>query len=183
MQHIFIVEVKMDIQSVIATNPNINIIESYVFRPSNEIASAVKIGWCEEVPFSINHGMGATTQVVKEYHHRDMTYIYDLDSDGQRAVRRLAQKEDTTVRGLYTIAFIEETIPTHRFPSTRDIAHAEVVKRRSYRINNRMHFIHDEDEAGFHYYYFRYQHSDNVDIRKMQADFDRSFRCIRSQFR
>jgi hypothetical protein len=170
----------MNIQTLIAENPQVNIIESYLCPDARD---CLRVGWDRNVPFTINHGTGATTQVVKEYHHRDMTYVYDLDSDGQRAVRRLAQKDDKTTRAIYTVAFIEECIPAHRFPSTKDIAHTEVIQRRLYRLNNRMHFVHDEDESGLHYYYFRYQHADNVDVKKMQSDFDRAFRCVRSQFR
>lgn len=174
----------MDIQATISATSNVNVIESYICpEPAATDASCVKVGWGREVPFTINHGTGATAQNLKEYHHRDMTYIYDLDTDGQRTIRRLVQKEDFGTRYVYTVGLVEENLPTHRFPSTRDISHTEVVKRLLYRINNRMHFIHDEDESGVHYYYFRYQHADNVDVRKMQADFDRSFRCIRSQFR
>lgn len=177
----------MNIQYITASQSSINIIETYICPEStaNLGSDPVLVGWDRDIPFTINHSTTPTFQTVKEYHHRDMTYIYDLENDGQRVVRRLAQKEDTAGgNNVYTVAYTEEVLPTHRFPSTRDIAHSEITKRKSYRINNRLHFIHDEDEDGrLHYYYFRYQHADNVDVRKMQHDFDRTFRCIQMQFR
>lgn len=176
---------KMDIATLVNYSTDVNVVEAYVC-PSAVSADndRIKIGWDTEVSFTINHNTAPTVQMIKEYHHRDITYVYDLDNDGQRAMRRVVQKEDFNTRNTYTIAICEDVIPSHRFPSTQDIAHSEVIQRSSYRINNRMFFIHDVEVAsGTHYYYFRYSHSNNVDTKKMQTDFDRSFRCIRSQFR
>jgi hypothetical protein len=122
-----------------------------------------------------------TTQLLKEYHYRDMIYIYDLESDNQRIVRRLAQESMCSLtQRIYALSFIEEVLPPHRFPSTRDITHTETLKRMSYRINNRVQFIHDIDETKqIHYYYFRYMHSDNVDMRKIESDIQRAFTHVR----
>lgn len=174
----------MNIHHII-NDSRINLIELYIC-PEEVRADDHKIcvGRSTAVSLNMRSSIPYSVQNLKIYHYRDLTYIYDLDNDGQRTIRKLAQKEDFTCgRNIYCVASIEEVIPTHRFPSTQDITHTEVIKRKSYRLNNRMYFIHDEDDTGMHYYYFRYQHSDNVDIRKMQADFDRAFKQIRSQFR
>lgn len=122
-------------------------------------------------------GLGnGSKQELKEYYHNDMTYVYDLSNDGQRVYRKLAQQEYSH-KNVYAVSYIEEVIPTHRFPCTNEITHETSIHRTTYRINNRTFFIHDQ-EGDLHYYYIRYQHSQNVDIRKMQADMDKTFTIL-----
>lgn len=157
-----------------------NIVEVYVCPPN---ADAAMVGWKHALTVRMPSAQGGTTQDIKNYHHRDMTYSYDLENGAQRVVRKLAQACHRAGE-LYAVAFNEEVIPIHRFPSTRDMSHVEVVRRTSWRINNRMYIIDDlEVDTGIHYHYIRYQHSDNVDARKMQSDFERALRQIRQPSR
>jgi hypothetical protein len=149
---------------------NTNVVEIYIC-PTTVVFDGkftVQVGWHE--PIVLGTGIGSpTVQEIKEYYHRDLVYTYDIANDGQRAFRRLVQNE----RASGNMCFMEETIPSHRFPCTKDIAHETTIVRRSYRVNNRMFFIHDRDPEQNNYYYLRYQHSDNVDIKKMNLDFQK----------
>jgi hypothetical protein len=131
----------------------------------------VHVAWSAEQKLGNGLGKGST-QELKEYYHSDMVYVYDHANDGQKVLRRLARHE-VSYQNMYAISFMEEVLPSHRFPCTKDIMHEEDVTRTMFRINNRMYFVHDVDTKGHHYYYVRYQHSDNVDIKKMQSDLDR----------
>jgi len=155
---------------------NTNVVEVYLCPHDVHDKSNIKVGWKQPLGISTMFGNGVK-QELKEYHHRDMTYVYDLANDGQRAMRRLGQK-DVCNGNMYAISFMEETIPTHRFPSTKEIVHEEVIVRTSFRINNRMHVVHDNIE-NVHHYFIRYQHSDNVDIKKMVHDFNRALGMLR----
>lgn len=162
----------------LASKHDTNLVEIYLLPPGVQASAddhVVDVAWTR--PFAGPLFGNGTTQNMKNYHHRDMTYTYDLGNDGQRAVRKLAQHE-AFERRLYAIAFMEETVPPHRFPSTRDMTFVEELKRSCYRINNRLFFVHDEDTEGRHYYYFRYQHAENVDLQKVQADLDRAVRKV-----
>lgn len=169
-----------DLEATIGASPDANMVEIYVLPPGAACDSnVVNVGWTKTIHTPFENG---TTQNLKNYHHRDMTYTYDLSNDGQRAIRKLAQHEAfaslSRDRGLYAIAFMEDTVPPHRFPSTRDVTFTEELKRTCYRINNRLFFVHDEELNKYHYYYFRYQHAENVDLRKMQADLDRALKKV-----
>jgi hypothetical protein len=175
----------IDLETIIGSNANL--VDIYVLPPGIKASAdenVVEVGWRRALSTAESAFGNSTVQNIKNYHHRDMTYTYDLGNDGQRAVRKLAQREMFAARArgttpYYAIAFIEETVPPHRFPSTRDITFVEELKRSSYRVNNRLFFVHDEDQEGYHYYYFRYQHSENVDFRKIQGDLDRSMRKLK----
>lgn len=99
----------------------------------------------------------------------DITYSYDLPTDNQRATRKI-WKTDRTHPHLYGIGFQEEVLPCHRFPSTKDIATAQTVERKQYRINNRTHWIVEKTKDQPAILYMSYYHSPNVDLDKMERD-------------
>lgn len=137
----------------------------------------VSVGWA--ATNNIGRGLGnASVQTFKEYHNKDLTYTYDLSNDCQRVSRKLAQSEHST-NNVYAISFIEETLPSHRYPCTTDVMCDVKITRTVWRINNRMQFIHDMDDNKNNYYYIRYYHSPNVDLRKMQQDFDKTWSYLK----
>jgi len=107
------------------------------------------------------------------YYHRDMCYIFDTKNDAQRGYRKILQNE-MCYRNFYVVAFQEETIPSHRFPSTQDISCCTRVLRYTHRINNRMSWIYEKNEDGNWTTYLRYNHAPNVEMDTMQKDLERT---------
>ena len=92
-------------------------------------------------------------QILTEFHHRDMLYVYDLANDNQRAYRRVLWDHTflptrTTPRGAIgpsvVLTWEEDTLPHHRFPCTTDVAHRIEFKRWTAKINNRLSYVIDE---------------------------------------
>jgi hypothetical protein len=176
----------MDVTRIIGSQGSINanVFEFYLYPGATDGSDGVVSVMWKKIIHPMKFGT-STTQYVKEYHYRDMVYIYDLDSDNQRVVRRLAQESLVSPRAsLCALSYLEEVLPSHRFPSTLDMTHIDTFKRTTYRINNRVQFIHDADETKqIHYYYFRYMHSENVDMHKIDADIQRAFTYVRQLLR
>lgn len=158
-----------------------NVVEIYLL-PSSQCdsdANVIDISWKTQLNLRgsfMTNGNNGTVQYTRNYYHRDMCYSYDLENDGQKVMRKLAKKEmnvKTSRNGIYAVVFQEESLPPHRFPTTKDITYTEEIKHTTYRINNRLFLYHDEEDD-FHTYYIRYQHSENVDFHKMQSDLDRA---------
>ena len=169
----------IDLESIIGGSGGSggNVVEIYLLpSPQTDTsANVVDISWKKPLSLRAPFLQNGTVQHVRNYYHRDMCYSYDLENDGQKILRKLAKKEVNSEgrRGIYAVVFHEETLPTHRFPATKDITYTEEIKHTSFRINNRMFLYHDEEDD-FHTYYIRYQHSENVDFRKMQSDLDKT---------
>jgi len=107
------------------------------------------------------------------YHHRDLCYVFDVGNDAQRSFRKRINKE-LFYKNFYVIALQEENIPSHHFPSTQDISATQRIIKHVQRINNRMTWIYEKEEAGGYVSYIRYQHAPNVDIETMQKDLERT---------
>lgn len=108
-----------------------------------------------------------------QYYHRDMCYIFDVNSDAQRSFRRILQ-EDQCYRNFYVAAFHEEQVPSHRFPSTQDI-HATVrLVRYTQKIHARLSWIYEQHEKGGWVSYLRYQHAPQVDMDTIQKELERT---------
>lgn len=108
-----------------------------------------------------------------QYYHRDLCYVFDVNNDAQKSFRRTLKKE-MFYRNLYITAFQEETIPSHRFPSTQDVSAMVKITRYTQKINNRMFWIYEKDETENWTSYIRYQHASNVEMTKMQQDLERT---------
>lgn len=167
---------KMNLDNILTES--CNYVEIYICPDNVRDTNEIDVG--HKSPLQLGSGLGnGTKQELREYHHRDMAYIYDLENDAQRVVRKLAQS--MSVQGnMFAISFIEEVLSSHRFPCTNNIAHITKITRTTYRINNRMFLVHDKDETS-NYYYIRYHHSGNVDTLKMQQDLDRAIGHLKKQ--
>lgn len=110
-----------------------------------------------------------------QYYHRDMCYVFDVANDAQRCIRRTLTR-DAFYKNLYIVAMHEESVPSHRFPSTQDISATVKITRYTQKINNRMVWIYEksEDEDGSWVSYVRYQHAPNVEMNKMQDDLEKT---------
>lgn len=168
----------INLEHIVSEYADANAVEIYILPPSRNGADGrvIDVSWKKPLTLRGPFACG-TVQYVRNYYHRDMCYSYDLENDGQKVTRKLAKKDVRAAGGLYAIVFQEEMLPPHRFPATKDITYVEEVKHQSYRINNRMFLYHDEED-GEHTYYIRYNHSDNVDLRKMQSDLDRALATL-----
>lgn len=154
------------------------VVEIYIcpdMMNASDICMSVPIGWKNPIPKNFHMGQGHTTK-FREYHHRDLMYSYDLESDAQKVVRKTLT-DDKVEKRLYVAAYQEDVLPSHRFPCTNEITHESEVVRTSYRINNRMYLHHDKED-GYEYLYIRYQHVPNVDVKQMQFDLQRVLRKL-----
>ena len=146
----------------------INLIEIYAISPKS--------------PDKLKHiTMGSpTSTVITEFHTQDMIYSYDKMNDAQRVTRRKCHiTRDTHAHnkfGLY-----EDVLPTHLFPCTDEILHKTTIQRTVYRVNNRMFIYVDieiEPDCENTYVYIRYNHTDNIDLVKMELDLNRILPAI-----
>lgn len=156
---------------------NANTIEWYIC-PSKKLSVKdlwIDIGYPTKQYPSIHF---RNPQILEEYVYKELLYQYDRSNDSQRAISRTVIKEDMDEKnGLYTILLKEEHLPSHRFPCSTNIETLGKIIRKSYKINNRIFFIEDEvqkinSEQSEFVYYIRYNHSPQVDTRKMKEDFD-----------
>lgn len=160
----------MNIQEYFTTDsdsPKGNVVEIYVCPYEvKDSALTVVTAWPNPIR-PINLG-GGNKRTFQEYWQTNMCYSYDMSNDAQMVVARSLMEEHFD-GSLYSIVLKEDVLPSHRFPCTTDI-HAKIapMERASYRINNRLHLIVENDKNVF----IRYDHADNVDIIKMQADLD-----------
>jgi hypothetical protein len=136
----------------------------------------LQVGWAPSLPIPASLGTGIDV-CVKEYHHRDMVYSFEAETDAQRAWRKTLQMDQWS-KPYYIASYLEETIPVHRFPCTQEVAYEVDVHRTSFRINNRMFLYHDREHE-HEYLYLRYVHAPNVDVKKMQQDLDRTLSKLR----
>lgn len=157
-------------------NDQTQVVEFYICPKHVDLEKddVIDCGWKkynQNIPLGNGHKMK-----LKDYHHRDMCYTYDMENDGQRVVRKIMQMEDTT-KNLYIAAYEEDVLPVHRFPCVQEITHETQYERTSYRINSRTYLYHDRED-GWEYVYIRYQHAPNVDTKQMQADIHRVLRKL-----
>jgi hypothetical protein len=161
--------------SFLVEDPNVNLVEVSLYRSKQSFG--YEVGWSKPnvkltEALEDTYGSGFK-QNLMEYVHRDMVYVYDRYDDRQKVYRKIPQNENDH-NPVYGVGYKEETLPVHRFPCTSEVTTRQQIRRVQYRVNNRM-FIHDdEDEDKNHYYTIRYQHSTNVDLKKMEQDFERA---------
>lgn len=167
---------------------NVSVVEIFVL-PHRHVSNddgAIRVGWndskqlmypalyCANMSWNI-----AQRAQLKVYHYRDMSYSYDLSSDGQRCIRQTHIKDQFVDDRFFVVSMQEDVLPCHRFPCTQEIVNETIITRTIYRINNRICLHHDVHEADkISYLYFRYQHSDNVDVSKMSQDLMNAMRRL-----
>ena len=163
--------------------PDVSVVEVFVLphrRQQNENEDAICVGWKDgkmpTIPSFWNVVQKANLQT---YSYRDMTYSYDIATDGQRCVRQTWMNDQYVDDHFYVVGIQEDVLPCHRFPSTREIVNESKITRNIYRMNNRICLYHDMNETErISYVYFRYQHSENVDIPKMNQDLGNAMRKL-----
>lgn len=178
-----------NLESLLGSDPSINVVELYVLPPTTTIADQANamfcIGWDGAESSILNAFSRFPKQVTesKDYHYRDMVYSFDLASDQQRHVswhlknERLPERQSRVP--FYATCYFEEVLPPHSFPCTIESTEITHVIKTAYKINNRMHLIHETNADGVSQnLYIRYQHSPNVDMTKMQTDLDRVIQII-----
>lgn len=149
-------------------NDEVNVVDIYICRRADTNANPwVEVGWDKPMQVPSAFGKG-TAQTIVEYHHRELCYVYDTSNDGQRVIKKtLLMHKLQGTHAAY--AFVEEQLPSHRYPCVDETTHKQEIQRTTYRINNRLTFVMDRDSE-FYYFYLRYQHAPNVDAKKMDAD-------------
>jgi len=155
---------------------SVNRVEIYLTSEqykSGGIYQTYSVGWTpEQVAYKLRNlkVFGSPFEsTVYELVSEDITYSYDLATDGQKAVRKV-WKSDSIEGRLYGIGFQEEVLPSHRFPCTNDISITQTIERKQYRINNRIQLmvetIKENPEIVI---YISYYHSSNVDMDKIDT--------------
>jgi len=158
----------MHIQDLITEN--VNTIEVY-FCPEklNSSGNIFACGWNQLPRLPTKAFKNRMDQVMVEYSHRDISYLYDMSNDSQKVIQRNCIL-DTAAEHIYTLALCEETLPAHRFPCTMDINEKKKYHKVSYKYNNRIFFHVEKDETDIYTLFLRYQHAYNVDLEKMNED-------------
>ena len=166
-----------------------NLVECYICPKKVDLNHDVRCAWSTAMPQCIDKGAfgKGNSSHLHEFHHRDMVCVYDRENDGQRVVRKSLIRE-SCVGNLYMAASVEEVLPSHRFPCTKEMTMEMDIVRTAYRINNRMFLYHDHEVETYHgkegaayeYLYVRYQHAPNVDLSKMQDDLNRAIHKLRA---
>lgn len=175
----------MDLSSYVSDD--IQLVEIYICNSQVFIENKMlEIGWNKDklnpIITRINNGRDqGQVNKIREYHHRDLCYVYDHENDMQKVYRKTLQKEGC-YRNMYISSYIEEILPSHRFPCVDEISYETDIVRTSYRVNNRIHVCYDEDiNENTHYLYIKYQHAPNVDLKQMQTDLDKILRKINNK--
>lgn len=162
----------MDLTTLVSDN--VNTVDVYIC-PNETLSQTphwVNVGWSKPAASLPSFGKG-TSQYLIEYHHRELCYVYDTANDGQRVLKRNTVRVQRQ-RPFVAYAYLEDQLPSHKFPCVDEVTHKQEVQRVTHRINNRLSFIIDyevhNDGSSFYYYYLRYQHAANVDTKKMEGD-------------
>ncbi len=159
----------MELSSLLSDE--VNVVDIYVSHRGKDKAPWAEVGWDKPMTVPAAFGKG-TVQSLIEYHHRELCYVYDTSNDGQRVLKRNLLAHKLGAGGNFVgYAFFEEQLPSHQFPCVDEMTHKQEIQRTTYRINNRLSFIVDYEADGGQYYFFiRYQHAPNVDVKKMESD-------------
>ena len=102
-----------------------------------------------------------TTHVY--YMRNNMTYVYDLSNDSQFVFIRKLENVDTSIHGLYGIAYNEMKLQPYTFSCTNDVNKRIEYNIEEFKINNRLSIIIKNKNI-----YIHYRHSKEVDIDKIQ---------------
>lgn len=149
---------------------DVNIVEAYFCPPEfDKDKNVIVCGWKELPHVPIKFFKNRTDYHITTYDYRDMTYIYDNTNDSQKVIRRVCAS-DFIHQSLYVVSMVEETLPTHRFPSTYDLNDMQKHTNVHYKYNNRIFFHIEKDESGTYTLFLRYHHAYNVDMDKMNSD-------------
>lgn len=116
-------------------------------------------------------------QELVEYCHRDITYVYDTSNDAQRVLQRNCLTEKIYDKE-YLLVLQEETLPAHRFPCTTEIHAKKTYRKVQYKYNNRIFFQVDKEDNDQYTLYLRYNHAYNVDLEKMNEDWNLIYRQL-----
>jgi len=181
----------IDLESFTNDNESLNVVQVYLSSGETEVlGDIVDIRVAEEKALSIADAMKARfgKAYVHKYltlHYQNMQYVYDLDNDGQKTIKTTLLKEDLQDHGAwYFQGLHEETIPSHLFPCTQSLEEESTIDAEHYRVNNRMYVVHEKvawkgcPGDTYHSFYVKYNHSQNVELSKMQHDINRAIRML-----
>ena len=155
-----------------------NTIELY-FCP-DEIDKQVpffQCSWKEPPNLPFKQFKARDDQEIVEYAHRGLIYQYDVATDNQKTIQR-TWLQDEIHNKHYIVSLQEETLPIHRFPSTQEINNKTHFHRISYKWTNRIQLIMDIEENEYTVY-MKYQHVDNIDLEKMNEDWNALLQLLR----
>jgi hypothetical protein len=142
-----------------------NIIEIYLIKNKNDnTILKTDISRDDNYLDKIRRKFKLTRNTTHVYYMRNnMTYVYDLSNDSQFVFIRKLENIDTTIQGLYGIAYNEMKLQPYTFACTDDINKRMEYNVEEFKINNRISIIIKNKSV-----YIHYRHSKEVDIDKIQ---------------
>lgn len=157
--------------------PTTNVVECY-FCPTEQTGEAVlSCGWDNPPPLpGLKQLHGRFDFDIVEYNYRNLAYQYDLATDMQRTIQRHFEKDKLQGK-YYILSLNEEILPSHRFPCTDEMSVVKRIHRASFKWNNRTFFNIDKEENQYTCY-IRYSHNSNVDIDKMNEDWNKLLKLL-----
>jgi len=174
----------------------VNCVEIYLSKHigQNTDTSVVDISTDAETKSLLGKFGKGSFNKFKNYYHKDYQYSYDLSNDAQKVTKKFHIQDWNPHARIYVVAYDENVLASHRFPTTAEISNINIIERTTYRINNRL-FIYndkvygenvngnvdknlDEDDVYYEYVYIRYNHSSQVDTKQMQTDIERVVRQL-----
>lgn len=170
MKSIFRNDSERTMLSSLLTHEDINLVEIYWVRRKVEYGYEMNGNVKCLRALQDAYGSG-TKQKLFEYVHGDMVYVYDRADDRQRLSRKIVMKE-WEIMPFYGVGYKEEILPSHMFPCLDNLTHKQEIDRTTIRVNNRIFITMDVTNSQT-MFYIRYQHANNVDVRKMEMDMDR----------
>ena len=136
--------------------------------------AAVNVGWSVTDALTFLNKLNISSKVsFYDMFYQDLIYSYDMKTDGQKVVKRQTIADKLNGR-YYILKVREDVLPAHRFPCT-PVIQKEIVNRTIYRMNNRLSLTYEtQDSSDTCVIYFTYNHSPNVDLRKIQYDLQKT---------
>ena len=171
--------------------PGVNCVEIYLSKHigQNPDSHVINITSDAETKLLLAKFGKGTFNKFKNYYHKDYQYSYDLSNDAQKVTKKFHIQDWNPHNRIYVVAYDENVLASHRFPTTAEISNINIIERTTYRINNRLYIYNDkvygenntkitDEDKYYEYVYVRYNHSSQVDTKQMQTDIERIVRQL-----
>lgn len=149
-----------------------NLIELY-FCPDKNIQNSpiINIEWDILPNIPIHLFKNKFEQNITEYSHKELIYQYDMATDFQKVFQKNCITDKIFNRE-YLQVIQEETLPTHRFPCSTEINSKIKYSKIQYKYTNRIFLTIEVSENNKYILYLKYNHVHNIDIEKMNEEWN-----------
>jgi|SRR6056300_1261575 hypothetical protein len=167
----------MNLKELITTEET-NLIELY-FTPDTieKDSPIIDLEWTTLPNIPLNLFKNRFDQLLVEYSHKNLTYQYDISNDFQKVFQRNCIN-DKIYNKEYIQVIQEENLPTHRFPCSIELNSKIKYNKIQYKYNNRIFLTIEVSEDDKYIIYLKYNHVKNIDIEKMNEEFNEIYKKI-----